>query len=109
MRPAMRRTLLVACVSVALIPCLCSVSGAFLLPPVFLCGSKFFHPVGDSGHEASGYMAGNLIGSNDQWIYIGQFSQSNGQVDFRTITAVPAGAVQLQAIGQGSGCRDLTG
>ena len=106
-RPA--RALLVASVSVALIPCLCSVSGAFLLPPVFLCGSKFFHPVGDSGHEASGYMAGNLIGSNDQWIYIGQFSQSNGQVDFRTITAVPAGAVQLQAIGQGSGCRDLTG
>jgi hypothetical protein len=109
MRPAMRRTLLVACVSVALIPCLCSVSGAFLLPIVHLCGPKFFHPVGDSGREAPGYMVGNLIGSNDQWIYIAQFGQSHGQVDFRTITAVPADAVQLQAIGQGSGCDDLTG
>jgi hypothetical protein len=108
MRPAMRRTLLVASVSVALIPCLCSVSGAFLLPPVFLCGPKFFHPVKDKG-LAPGYMAGNLIGSNDQWIYIAQFGQSHGQIDFRTITAVPAGAVQLQAIGQGSGCGDLTG
>jgi len=109
MRPALRRTLLVASVSVALIPCLCSVSGAFLLPRVFLCSPKFFHPVGDGGQEAPGYMAGNLIGSNDQWIYIAQFGQSNGQVNFRTITAVPAGAVQLQAIGQGSGCDDLTG
>jgi hypothetical protein len=109
MQPALRRTLLVASVSVALIPCLCSVSGAFLLPPVFLCSPKFFHPVGDDGQEAPGYMAGNLIGSNDQWIYIAQFGQSHGQVDFRTITAVPAGTVQLQAIGQGSGCRDLTG
>jgi hypothetical protein len=110
MRPAMRRTLLVACVSVALIPCLCSVSGAFLLPTVHLCSPKFFHPpVGGSGPETPGYMVGNLIGSNDQWIYIAQFEESNGQVDFRTITAVPAGAVQLQAIGQGSSCGDLTG
>ena len=109
MRPAVRRTLLVASVSVALIPCLGSVSGAFLLPPVFLCSPKFFHPVGDSGQEAPGYMTGSLIGSNDQWIYIAQFGQSHGQIDFRTITAVPAGAVQLQAIGQGSGCGDLTG
>ena len=54
-------------------------------------------------------MTGSLIGSNDQWIYIAQFGQSHGQIDFRTITAVPAGAVQLQAIGQGSGCGDLTG
>jgi hypothetical protein len=109
MRPALRRTLLVASVSVALIPCLCSVSGAFLLPQVYLCSPKFFHPVPHSSHEASGYMAGNLIGSNDQWIYIAQFGQSKGQIDFRTITAVPAGAVQLQAIGPGSGCDDLTG
>lgn len=109
MRPALRRTLLVAAVSVALLPCLCSVSGAFLLPPVFLCGPKFFHPVGDSGQEAPGYMAGNLIGSNGQWIYIAQFGRSHGQIDFRTISAVPAGAVQLQAIGRGSGCRDVTG
>jgi hypothetical protein len=108
-RPALRRALLVASASVALIPCLCSVSGAFLLPPVFLCSPKFFHPAGNSGHEAPGYMDGNLIGSNDQWIYIAQFGQSHGQVDFRTITAVPADAVQLQAIGQGSGCDDLTG
>jgi hypothetical protein len=108
-RPAIRRTLLVASVSVALIPCLCSVSGAFLLPPVWLCGPKFFHPVSDSGHEAPGWMIGNLIGSNDQWIYIAQFGQSHGQIDFRTITAVPASAVQLQAIGEGSGCGDLTG
>lgn len=68
MRPALRRTRLVASVSVALIPCLGSVSGAFLLPPVFLCSPKFFHPVGDSGQEAPGYMTGSLIGSNDQWI-----------------------------------------
>jgi hypothetical protein len=109
MRPALRRTLLVASVSVALIPCLCSVSGAFLLPPVELCSPKFFHPVGHGGQEEPGYMAGNLIGSNDQWIYIAQFGQSNGKVNFRTITAVPAGAVQLQAIGEGSACGDLTG
>ena len=57
MRPALRRTLLVAAVSVALIPCLCSVSGAFLLPPVYLCRSKFFHPAGDQ--EVPGYMDGN--------------------------------------------------
>ena len=101
------RTVLVAAVSVALIPCLCSVSGAFLLPPVFLCNPKFFHPVG--GREVPGYMTGNLIGSTDQWIYIAQFGESNGQVDFRTITAVPVGAVRLQAIGQGSGCHDLPG
>lgn len=109
MQPALRRTLLITSVAVALIPCLCSVSGAFLLPPVLLCSPKFFHPGSNGGQEGPGYMAGNLIGSNEQWIYIAQFSQSNGQVDFRTITAVPAGAVQLQAIGQGSDCRDLTG
>lgn len=107
MRPALRRTLLVAAVSVALIPCLCSVSGAFRLPPVYLCSPKFFHPAGDQ--EVSGYMDGNLIGSNDQWIYIAQFGLSHGQINFRTITAVPVGAVQLQAIGRGSGCADPTG
>jgi len=107
MQPALRSAVLVAAVSVALIPCLCSVSGAFLLPPVFLCNPKFFHPVG--GREVPGYMTGNLIGSTDQWIYIAQFGESNGQVDFRTITAVPVGAVRLQAIGQGSGCHDLPG
>lgn len=109
MRPALRRTLLVAAVSAALLPCLCSISGAFLLPPVFLCGPNFFHPVGDSGQEAAGYMDGNLIGSTSQWIYIAQFGRSRGQIDFSTISAVPAGAVRLQAIGRGSGCRDLTG
>ncbi len=103
------RTLLVASLSVALIPCLCSVSGAFLLPPVKLCSPKFFHPVSSGGPEQSGYMDGNLIGSNGQWIYIAQFGQSGGQVNFRTITAVPVSAVQLQAIGQGSGCGDVTG
>jgi hypothetical protein len=100
MRPALRRTLLVASVSVALIPCLSSVSGAFLLPPVFLCSPKFFLPVGDSGREAPGYMAGNLIGSNDQWIYIAEFGQSHGQIDFRTITAVPAGASTVTKSGR---------
>lgn len=109
LRPVLRRTLLAAAVSVALLPCLCSISGAFLLPPVFLCGPGFFHPVGDSGQEAAGYLDGNLIGSTSQWIYIAQFGRSNGQVDFRTITAVPVGAVRLQAIGRGSGCGDLTG
>jgi hypothetical protein len=109
MRPALRRTLLAAAVSAALLPCLCSISGAFLLPPVFLCGPNFFHPVGDSGQEAPGYMDGSLIGSTSQWIYIAQFGRSHGQIDFRTITAVPAAAVRLQAIGRGSGCGDLTG
>jgi hypothetical protein len=102
-----RRTVLVAAVSVALIPCLCSVSGAFLLPQVKLCSPKFYYP--DGSLEKSGYMTGNLIGSNSQWIYIAQFGQSRGQVYFRTITAVPVSAVQLQAIGQGSGCDDVTG
>jgi hypothetical protein len=62
---------------------------------VYLCSPKFFHPAG--GREVPGYMDGNLIGSNDRWIYIAQFGQSHGQIDFRTITAVPAGAVQLRA------------
>jgi hypothetical protein len=107
MSATLRRCLTFACVGAALIPCLCSVSGAALLPPVKLCSPKFFYPQNgmNGGREEPGYMDGNLIGSTSQWIYIAQFSHHG----FRTITAVPAGAVQLQAIGPKSGCGDVTG
>jgi hypothetical protein len=103
----LRRTLAGTVCAMALIPCLCSISAGFLLPQVELCGPKFMHPVPGQSTEEAGYMKGNLIGSNSQWIYIAQFQYHGDVVWGRTITAVPESSVQLEAIGKGSGCGDL--
>jgi hypothetical protein len=102
---AWRRTLVSAVTALALVPFFCSVSGAFLLPPVALCGPNFLHPVHDQARQSAGYMKGNLIGANSQWVYIAQFHYRGNVITGRTITVVPASSVQLQAID--GGCGDL--
>jgi hypothetical protein len=105
---AWRRAFAVGVAAVALVPLFCSVSGSFLLPPVRLCGQNFLHPVDGQIQQAAGYMKGNLIGTNSQWVYIAQFEKrANGSVYGATITAVPESAIDLQAIGRSAGCGDL--
>jgi hypothetical protein len=115
--PTWQRAFAGGVAAVALVPLFCSVSGSFLLPPVHVCGQNFLHPEVKNGKVVivngkvvpkPGYMDGNLIGTNSQWVYIAQFqSNSQQQVDAATITAVPESAVNLQAIGRSAGCGDL--
>jgi hypothetical protein len=67
------------------------------------------HPVTGQKTESAGFMSGNLIGSYSQWAYIAQFTFNHqGAVIRRTITAVPVSAIELEGIGRGSGCGDLS-
>ena len=105
---AWRRAFAAGVAAVALVPLFCSVSGSFLLPPVRLCGQNFLHPVVGQIQQVAGYMKGNLIGTNSQWVYIAQFEKrADGSVYGATITAVPESAIDLQAIGRSAGCGDL--
>jgi transcriptional regulator with XRE-family HTH domain len=112
-----RRGSVCALASLALVPLFCSVSGSFLLPPVHLCGQNFLHLQEKNGKvvvvngkvvQQRGYMAGNLIGTNSQWVYIAQFQFNSKNTAYATtITAVPESSVDLQAIGRTANCGDL--
>jgi hypothetical protein len=106
--PMIRRILAVASAAIAIGPCVASISGAFLLPDVALCGPTFVGHVRDEARLVPGQMNGNLIGANASWIYIAQFQYNSQDTVFAgTVTAVPASTVRLEAIGQHGGCGDL--
>jgi hypothetical protein len=107
-RSVLRTALAMGSAAVALVPSVASVSGAYLLPQVVLCGSTFASQPSPEGPATPGFMQGSLIGNNSQWIYIAQFEFNTKHVaGSRSITAVPASSVQIEAIGQHTGCGDL--
>src|SRR5262249_23048029 len=94
-----RRAAAGALSALAVMPLFCSISGSFLLPPVYLCGANYLHPAANHIGKFPGYMDGNLIGSNSQWIYLAQFQWSGTKIVGAHITAVPESKVDLQSIG----------
>jgi hypothetical protein len=44
------------------------------------CGPKFMHPVKGTSTEQAGYLRGNLIGRNSQWVYVAQFNYSGNVI-----------------------------